>query len=130
MTPQELKASILQLAIQGKLVPQIPEEGTGEELFRQIQTEKLALIKAGKIKKEKSLPEITEDEIPFDIPDSWKWIKLGEVASVLGGKRIPAGRTLTADNKGYKYIRVSDMKNGSVLTENLLYVPTDIYPSI
>ena len=130
MTPQELKASILQLAIQGKLVPQIPEEGTGEELFRQIQMEKLALIKAGKIKKEKSLPEITEDEIPFDIPDSWKWIKLGEVASVLGGKRIPAGRTLTADNTGYKYIRVSDMKNGSVLTENLLYVPTDIYPSI
>ena len=130
MTPQELKASILQLAIQGKLVPQIPEEGTGEELFRQIQKEKLALIKAGKIKKEKSLPEITEDEIPFDIPDSWKWIKLGEVASVLGGKRIPAGRTLTADNTGYKYIRVSDMKNGSVLTENLLYVPTDIYPSI
>ena len=130
MTPQELKASILQLAIQGKLVPQIPKEGTGEELFRQIQTKKLTLIKAGKIKKEKSLPEITEDEIPFDIPNSWKWIKLGEVASVLGGKRIPAGRTLTADNTGYKYIRVSDMKNGSVLTENLLYVPTDIYPSI
>jgi type I restriction enzyme S subunit len=52
------------------------------------------------------------------------------VASVLGGKRIPAGRTLTTDNTGYKYIRVSDMKNGSVLTDNLLYVPTDIYPSI
>ena len=130
MTPQELKASILQLAIQGKLVGQRPEEGTGEELYKQIQAEKQKLIKAGKIKKGKPLPEITENEIPFDIPVDWIWIKLGEIVSVLGGKRIPAGRTLTADNTGYKYIRVSDMKNGSVLAENLLYVPTDIYPSI
>lgn len=128
--PEDMKKSILQYAIQGKLVEQRPEEGTGEELFQQIQAEKQRLIKAGKIKKEKPLAEIAEDEIPFDIPESWKWIKLGEVVSVLGGKRIPAGRTLTADNTGYKYIRVSDMKNGSVLTENLLYVPTDIYPSI
>ena len=128
--PNDMQKSILQLAIQGKLVPQLPEEGTGEELFQQIQAEKQAQIKAGKIKKEKPLPEIADDEIPFDIPESWKWIKLGEVASVLGGKRIPAGRTLTTDNTGYKYIRVSDMKNGSVLTDNLLYVPTDIYPSI
>lgn len=128
--PVDMQKSILQMAIQGKLVPQLPEEGTGEELFQQIQIEKQKLIKEGKIKKEKPLPEIAEDEIPFDIPESWRWIKLGEVASVLGGKRIPAGRTLTTDNTGYKYIRVSDMKNGSVLTDNLLYVPTDIYPSI
>ena len=128
--PEDMKKSILQYAIQGKLVEQRPEEGTGEELYQQIQAEKQRLIKTGKIKKAKPLAEIAEDEIPFDIPESWKWIKLGEVASVLGGKRIPAGRTLTADNTGYKYIRVSDMKNGSVLTENLLYVPTDIYPSI
>ena len=72
MTPQELKNSILQLAIQGKLVEQRPEEGTAEELFKQIQNEKQVLIKAGKIKKEKPLPEITEDEKPFDIPESWK----------------------------------------------------------
>lgn len=54
MTPQELKNSILQLAIQGKLVEQRSEEGTAEELFKQIQAEKQALIKAGKIKKEKT----------------------------------------------------------------------------
>ena len=130
MTPEQLKASILQYAIQGKLVEQRPEEGTGEELYQRIQTEKQRLIKEGKIKKEKPLTEITDGEIPFDIPESWKWIKLGEVVSVLGGKRIPVGRTLTTDNTGYKYIRVSDMKDGSVLTDNLLYVPTDIYPSI
>lgn len=49
---------------------------------------------------------------------------------MLGGKRIPAGRKLTTDNTGHIYIRISDMKNGSVLTDNLLYVPYDIYPSI
>lgn len=78
MTPEQLKASILQYAIQGKLVEQRPEEGTGEELYRQIQAEKQRLIKEGKIKKEKALPEIAEDEIPFDLPDSWKWAKLGD----------------------------------------------------
>ena len=77
MTPQELKNSILQLAIQGKLVDQRPEEGTAEDLYREIQAQKAALIKAGKIKKEKPLPEITEDEKPFDIPENWKWVRLG-----------------------------------------------------
>ena len=86
MTPQELKASILQLAIQGKLVEQCPEEGTGEELYRQIQAEKQHLIKAGTIKKEKPLPEIEEDEIPFEIPNSWVWIRLGTIV-----KSISAG---------------------------------------
>ena len=76
MTPQELKNSILQLAVQGKLVEQRPEEGTAEELYRQIQEEKQRLIKEGKIKKEKSQPEITEEEMSFDIPDTWKWVRL------------------------------------------------------
>ena len=82
MTPQELKNSILQLAIQGKLVPQRPEEGTAEELYRKIQAEKQALIKAGKIKKEKSLPEIAEDEKPFDIPESWKWVRVRSIVTL------------------------------------------------
>lgn len=87
MTPQELKTSILQLAIQGKLVPQLPEEGTGEELYQQIQAEKQSLIKAGKIKKEKPLSEITEDEIPFDIPETWQWVRIRDYcADVFSGK--------------------------------------------
>lgn len=85
MTPEQLKASILQYAIQGKLVEQRPEEGTGEELYRQIQAEKQRLIKEGKIKKEKALPEIAEDEIPFDLPDSWKWVRLNAVIVLLSG---------------------------------------------
>jgi len=82
--PEDMKKSILQYAIQGKLVEQRPEEGTGKELYRQIQAEKQRLIKEGKIKKEKPLPEIAEDEIPFDIPESWKWVRLSEIISVLG----------------------------------------------
>lgn len=85
MTPQELKSSILQLAVQGKLVEQHPEEGTGEELYQQIQAEKQLLTKAGKIKKEKPLPEIVEDEIPFDIPENWKWYRLGELFNIVNG---------------------------------------------
>ena len=82
MTPQELKSSILQLAIQGRLVEQRPEEGTGEELYQQIQAEKKRLMKEGKIKKEKPLPEIAEDEVPFEIPESWKWVRVAQVVTL------------------------------------------------
>ena len=85
MTPQKLKNSILQLAIQGKLVEQRPEEGTAEELFAQIQEEKQRLIAEKKIKKEKPLPEITENEKPFDIPESWIWVRLGSIISISSG---------------------------------------------
>ncbi len=76
MKAQDLKNSILQLAIQGKLVPQNPRYETAEVLYARIQVEKERLIKEGKIKKTKPLPPITEDEIPFEIPSSWKWVRL------------------------------------------------------
>lgn len=88
MTPQELKNSILQLAIQGKLVEQRPEEGTAQELYAQIQAEKRRLIKAGKLKKEKPLPEITEDEKPFEIPDGWMWVRVGDIFAHNTGKAM------------------------------------------
>lgn len=88
MTPQELKNSILQLAIQGKLVEQRPEEGTAEELFARIQEEKQRLIAEKKIKKGKPLPEIAEDEKPFDIPESWKWVRVGAIFSHNTGKAM------------------------------------------
>jgi type I restriction enzyme S subunit len=102
MTPEQLKASILQYAIQGKLVEQRPEEGTGEELYRHIQAEKQRLIKEGKIKKEKALPKIAEDEIPFDIPDSWKWCRLGALTYNWGQK--------TPDNR-FCYVDVGSVNN-------------------
>lgn len=86
--PEDMKKSILQYAIQGKLVEQRPEEGTGEELYRQIQTEKQRLIKEGKIKMEKPLPEISEDEVPFEIPDSWRWCYVGDLFNHNTGKAM------------------------------------------
>jgi type I restriction enzyme, S subunit len=80
--PEDMKKSILQMAMQGKLVEQLPEEGTADELYEQIVAEKAQLIKDGKIKKEKPLPEIAEDEIPFEIPSSWKWVYINEIAFV------------------------------------------------
>ncbi|MBC8560844.1 restriction endonuclease subunit S [Fumia xinanensis] len=100
--PEDMKKSILQYAIQGKLVEQRPEEGTGEELYRQIQAEKQRLIKESKIKKEKPLAEITEDEIPFDIPDSWKWVRLND--AVLSVADIDHKMPETVENNGYPYI--------------------------
>ncbi len=97
MTPQDLKNSILQLAIKGKLVEQREDEGTGEELYKEIQAEKRKLIKEGKIKKEKPLPEITEDEIPFDIPESWKWVKLGDCSSYAQTKKKISSSNITPD---------------------------------
>lgn len=80
--PSDMKKSLLQYAIQGKLVEQRPEEGTAGELFERIQKEKQRLIAEGKIKKEKPLPEITEEEKPFDIPESWKWVRLGRFIGI------------------------------------------------
>ena len=107
MTPQELKSSILQLAIQGTLVEQRPEEGTGEELYQQIQAEKKRLIQEGKIKKEKPLPEIAEDEVPFEIPEGWKWAYLGELFLHNTGK----AQNSSGSNKGVvrKFITTSNL---------------------
>lgn len=106
MTPQELKNSILQLAIQGKLVEQRPEEGTAEELFAQIQQEKQRLIKEGKIKKEKPLPEITEDEKPFEIPESWMWVRLGDIFQHNTGKAL---NSANRSGVSLKYITTSNL---------------------
>lgn len=97
MTPEQLKASILQYAIQGKLVKQRAEEGTGEELYQQIQAEKQRLIAEKKIKKEKPLAEITEDEIPFDIPESWKWVRLGDCTGYSQTKPKISPKDITDD---------------------------------
>lgn len=88
MTPQALKHSILQLALQGRLVEQRPEEGTAKELYRQIRAEKRRLIREGKLKKEKPLQEITEEETPFEIPEGWIWARFGEMSQFLDGKKM------------------------------------------
>ncbi len=116
--PEDMKKSILQYAIQGKLVEQRPEEGTGEELYQQIQSEKQRLIKEGKIKKEKPLPDIAEDEIPFDIPGNWKWCRLSEVIDVRDGthdspKYVPVGIPLVTSK---------NLVNDSIDYSNVKYI--------
>lgn len=80
-----LKSKLIDAGIQGKLTEQLPEDGTAEELLEQIAKEKKQLIKEKKIKVTKALPEITEDEIPFEIPGNWKWVRLSEVMDVRDG---------------------------------------------
>ena len=145
--PTRLKKSILQYAVQGKLVPQDPTDEPASVLLERIRAEKEQLIKSGKIKRDKhesvifrrdnsyyervdGIERCIDDEIPFEIPESWEWCRLSTIAKVLGGKRIPAGRKLTTENTGYTYIRVSDMKDGTIDKNGLLYVPKDIFPCI
>ena len=85
MTAQELKNSILQLAVQGKLVPQCKDDEPASELLKRIEQEKSTLIKAGKINKYKAFAKLTADDYPFDIPESWVWIKLGDVCQLHDG---------------------------------------------
>ena len=123
--PVDMQKSVLQLAIQGRLVPQRPEEGTAEELFRQIQAEKQSLIQSGKIKKEKPLPEITEDEISFDIPESWKWVRLSELMySISTG---PFGSMLhKADyvSDGIPLVNPANIVNGRIVpSEKMMITP-------
>ena len=87
MTAQELKNSILQLAVQGKLVPQNADDEPATELLKRIQTEKTIAVNAGIIKKDKKLSEITEAEIPYDIPDTWEWLRLGQLCQLLDGEK-------------------------------------------
>ncbi|MGE7199954.1 restriction endonuclease subunit S [Bacillus haynesii] len=98
----DMQKSILQYAIQGKLVEQREEEGTAEELYQKIQEEKKKLVKEGKIKKTKALPVITEDEIPFEIPDNWKWVRLGEVFDIIMGQS-PKGTSVFEGNEGIEF---------------------------
>ena len=113
--PEDMKKSILQQAIQGKLVEQRPEEGTAQELYAQIQAEKQRLIKEGKLKKEKPLPEITEEEKPFEIPEGWMWVRWGDLS-----ESIQYGYNAPAQSAGrIQMVRISDIQNGKVLWESV-----------
>jgi type I restriction enzyme S subunit len=85
-----LPKSILQAAVQGKLVPQNVHDEPATELLKRIQQEKVRLVKKGKIKKEKPLPPIVEDEIPYDLPDGWGWCRLGDIVNLTRGITFPA----------------------------------------
>lgn len=126
----KLKQSVLQYAMEGKLVKQNPSDEPASELIKKIENEKAELVKEGKIKKSKKLPAITDEEKPFDIPDSWEWVRLGIISEVRGGKRVPRGMKLSETSSYCPYIRVTDMENNSVAQETLRYATKKIYEEI
>lgn len=125
--PKDMWKSILQYAMQGKLVEQRAEEGTGEELYCQIQAEKEKLIKDGKIKKEKRLPEILENEIPFEIPKSWKWVKLNSIVTIItDGDHQPPPQVDT----GIPFLVISNISQGNLSFINTRNVSQEYYDNL
>ena len=112
--PGDMKASLLQAAIQGKLTEQLASDGDAETLYAEIQKEKQRLIKEGKIKKEKPLPEITEDDIPFDIPENWKWIRLGECGSWAAGATPSRSNPENYMNGTVPWLKTGDLNDGLI----------------
>jgi type I restriction enzyme S subunit len=134
----QLKQSILQEAIQGKLTADWRAKMTlsgaemepASELLKRIKAEKAQLIKEKKIKKEKPLPPITKEEIPFELPEGWVWCRLGEITTIKGGKRVSSGYKLLKTPTNHIYIRVTDMKNGSINDDNIHYIDSVMFEKI
>lgn len=124
--PKKMKDSLLQAAIQGKLTEQLESDGDARALVADIKKEKERLIKEGKIKKEKALPEITEDEIPFDIPESWCWVRIGDIIILKSGQDMTPDKYSSVE-KGISYITgASNFVNGSLNIDRWTTVPRSI----
>ena len=127
MFADRLKKSLLQAAIQGQLTEQLPTDGNARDLLQKIRAEKTKLIATKKIKAEKPLPPVTDDEIPFDIPESWCWVRLGEVCQMYTGDSIAESeknakyRGLT---NGFSYIGTKDISfNNQIDYDNGVRIP-------
>lgn len=127
MTGQQLKNSILQWAIEGKLVPQIESEGTAEDLLKEIRAEKEKLVKEGKLKKKDlEVKPIEDDEIPFEIPDGWKWCRLGTLASfVVDCPHSTPQKSACVTN--HPCIRTSEIKGGVIVWDSMQYLDESNY---
>ena len=126
--PEDMKKSILQYAIQGKLVDQRSEEGTGEELYRQIQEEKKRLIKTGKLKKTRALPTITGEEVPYDFPASWKVCYIDDIAFVtkLAGFEYTKYISDNLVPTGIPLFKGKNVQNGKLVLSFESYIPESV----
>lgn len=115
MTPEQLKASILQYAMEGKLVKQNPDDEPASVLLEKIKVEKEKLIQEGKIKKAKKLPEITDEEKPFDIPDGWKWVRIKEIGY------LQTGTTPSIGKNNYLGNYIPFIKPGDIYEDRINY---------
>lgn len=115
--PDKLKKSLLQAAIQGKLTQQLPTDDNVEDLLAEIRKEKEKLIKEKKIKKQKPLPPITAEEIPFEIPVNWRWVRLGDVSH-----NVQYGVTASAKKTGdARLVRISDIQENNIVWDLVPY---------
>ena len=114
----KLKQSVLRYAMEGKLVKQDPSDEPASKLIKKIENKKAELIKEGKIKKSKKLPAITDDEKPFDIPDSWEWVRLDTVLDVRDGTHD----TPKYVENGIPLITSKNISNGHLDFSNIKYI--------
>ena len=131
MNTKALRQKILDLAIHGKLVPQDPNDEPASVLLERIRVEKERLIKEGKIKKpKKSKAACDKPHYPFELPKGWEWCKLEELCCIKGGKRIPRGFTFSKSKTKHVYLRVTDMKECSIMLTDLKYIDDDVFEQI
>jgi type I restriction enzyme S subunit len=119
-TVAELRKTILQLAVMGKLVPQDPNDEPASELLKAIELEKQRLVKEGKIKSSKPLPEILHDKLPYQLPLSWEWVRLGNITTLQNGFAFKSENYIS---QGIKLIRNVNIGHGSVDHKNIAYYP-------
>ena len=121
---QALREKILDLAMRGKLIKQDPNDEPASVLLEKIKAEKAKLVKEGKIKKSKPLPEITDDEKPFDIPDSWEWVRLGDVAlSINDGIHFKPNYV----KNGIKFVTAKNISSGKLDLSKTDYISKEDY---
>ncbi len=130
MDTKRLRQRVLDLAIHGKLVPQNPQDEPASELLKRIAEEKERLVKEGKIKKSKKKDNEDIEEVPFEVPQGWVWCRLEDICTIKGGKRIPVGYTFSDSITNHIYIRVSDMKRGTICLDDLHYISDEVYEKI
>lgn len=119
-----LKSKLIDAGIQGKLTEHLTEDGTAEELYADIQEEKVSLIKEGKIKKEKALLDISDEEIPFPIPENWKWVRLGDICSKISSGNTPAGGSKGGAyaTEGFCFFREQNIYNDGIHNDGMVYI--------
>ena len=123
MLADKLRKSVLQSAIQGKLTEQLATDDKVEDLLQAIKEEKELLIKEKKIKKQKPLPEITEEEIPFEIPENWRWVRLGEISLLNIGLTF---KPTEISKEGTIVLRSSNIKNGKIDLSDIVRINKEI----
>ncbi|MCA9909375.1 MAG: restriction endonuclease subunit S [Anaerolineae bacterium] len=118
-TVEDLRATILQLAVQGRLVPQNPDDEPASELLKRIEEEKQRLYQAGEMKKPERLPPLKDDEKPYEIPQGWEWIRLGAVMKQMGAGSTPLGGRKVYVEDGIPFLRSQNVWNDGLYLDDV-----------